>query len=69
MEYGRQNGRVNVSYMLLIQDGQLIPNCLCVPRFFIREGAIKVYRITSNGIVIEHGDGSVINGKFHGEEE
>ena len=56
-----------MSYMLPIQDGQLMPNCLCVPRFFIHEGQVKVYRIRSNVIVIGHGDGSVINGRFNGK--
>jgi len=53
------------SYVILIQDGRLMPDCFNRARFRIHDGALTVWRISSRGAVIQLCEGTVFNGKFH----
>jgi len=61
----RERKYVDMSYMLLIQNDRLMPDCFGRVRFWIHDGPLKLYRVNSDGKIIEAGEGTVISGKFH----
>jgi hypothetical protein len=51
-------------YMLVIQNNQIMPDCFRLGKFTINDGALSLWRINSEGKVMELLEGSVFNGKF-----
>ena len=57
------------SYVIVIQDGRVMPDCFCRAKYTIEDGSLSVWRLTSEGIVTTLCEGIVFNGKFHEEGE
>ena len=58
-----------LSYMLVMQDGRMMPDCFKVAPFRICDGSIAIWRINSKGRVISGCKGTVIDGEFHEDED
>jgi hypothetical protein len=58
-----------MSYMLVVQNCRMLPDCFNVAKFAIYEGALSVWKINCEGEVIELADGTVMNGKFDDARE
>jgi hypothetical protein len=57
-------------YVLLVQDGRVMPDCFPnAAGFKIHDGPLKIHKLRSDGIVTELMEGTVISGKFHDDEE
>jgi hypothetical protein len=54
-------------YILLVQDGRTMPDCFCRVKFWIHDGPLKLFKLNIDGKIIEAGEGTVLNGKFHDE--
>jgi hypothetical protein len=54
--------------MIVIQNNKVMPDCLRLAKFTIYDGAISLWKISSEGKVIELVEGTIINGKFHEAE-
>jgi hypothetical protein len=59
----------SLSYMIVIQNSQIMPDCFRLAKFPIHNGTISVWKISSEGKVIDLSEGTIINGKFHKAED
>jgi hypothetical protein len=56
-----------MTYMLVTQNGLMMPIVSVVVRFKILDGSLTIWRINSKGTIMESCEGTVINGKFQEE--
>jgi hypothetical protein len=55
--------------MFVIQNGRITPDCFRRGKFAISDGALSLWKINSQGKVMELLEGTVINGNFREARE
>jgi hypothetical protein len=56
-----------MTYMLITQNGLMMPDCFCRSRFQVSDGSLTIWKINSKGRVMEACEGTIFNGKFKEE--